>query len=43
MPREGYRSISVKDCLFERLKEKAENEHRTIPEMIENLMTKEVS
>lgn len=38
MPREGYRSISVKDQIFSQLQKKADEEHRTIPETIEHML-----
>jgi macrodomain Ter protein organizer (MatP/YcbG family) len=38
MPRKGYRSISLKDQVFEQLQKKADEEHRTIPETIEHLL-----
>ena len=37
MPRKGYRSLTVKEKVFERLQKIAEETHRTIPEMIEHL------
>jgi len=38
MPREGYRSITVKEAIFVELGKKAEESHRTIPEYIEHLL-----
>ncbi len=41
MPREGYRTISVNDEIYEYIKKKAEETHRTIPEYIAHLIEKE--
>lgn len=38
MPREGYRSITVKDAIYGKLEKIAENTNRTIPEVIEHLL-----
>lgn len=37
MPREGYRSITVRDEVYRKLEEKAKETHRTIPEIIMHL------
>lgn len=38
MPREGYRSITVKDDVYSQLEKIAEGTHRTVPEVIEHLV-----
>jgi predicted CopG family antitoxin len=38
MPREGYRSITVKGEVYQELEKKAEESHRTVPEYIEHLL-----
>ena len=35
MPEKGWKSISVRDAVFDKLKKKAEKEHRTVTNMAE--------
>lgn len=37
MPREGYRSITVKEAVYCHLEKLATESHRTVPELIEHL------
>jgi len=41
MPRKGYSSITVKDELYAKLKERAEQHNRTVPKELETLIEKE--
>ncbi len=41
VPRAGYRTISVTEKIYQYVKKKAEETHRTIPEYIEHLIEKE--
>jgi predicted CopG family antitoxin len=38
MPREGYRSITVKEDVYCQLEKIADATHRTVPEVIEHLI-----
>ncbi len=41
MPREGYRTISVTDEVYQYVKDRAKETHRTVPEYIDHLIEKE--
>jgi predicted CopG family antitoxin len=38
MPKEGYKSITVSEEVYDLLQKKAEKDHRSVPETIEHLI-----
>lgn len=38
MPEKGWRNVSVRDVVFEKVEKKAEKEHRTVTNMVEVIL-----